>query len=164
MSTLYELAADYQILADMMEDPETDPQVIEDTMEGIVGEIEDKADGYAKVMRNFEAQVDGIDKEVKRLQERKRTIAENVKRMKTRLQQVMEVTGKTKFKTDLFSFGIQNNPPSVVMDAEDLNSVPERFVIVETSLNKTAVKEAIKQGEDLTGIAHLEQTQSLRIR
>jgi hypothetical protein len=77
----------------------------------------------------------------------------------------MEVTGKTKFKTDLFNFGIQKNAPSVVIDVEDVRDIPEDYLkFKEPEVDKTAIKAAINDGVDLTGIAHLEQKFSLRIR
>mgnify|MGYP002514674598 CR=1 FL=1 len=149
----------------MMEDPELDPQTLADTMEGIEGELEVKAESYAKVMKNLEADVSAIKAEIDRLSERKKTIENNIKRMKAALQYAMELTGKTKFKTPLFSFGIQKNPAAVVMDEGYIENIPERFLIPQDPvIDKKAIKEALKAGEDLEGIAHLEQSESLRIR
>jgi len=115
--SIYELTEDYMNLLAMAEDPDIDEQAFMDTLEGIEGALEDKADGYAKVMKQLEANADGLEAEIKRLQERKSLMAKNVDRMKSTLQKMMETTGKEKFKTELFSFHIQNNPPSLVMDS-----------------------------------------------
>lgn len=165
MSSLYEITEDYMKLLEMMEDPELDPQTLADTMEGIEGELEIKAESYAKVMRNLEADILGIDAEVERLSARKKAIKNNIARMKEALQLAMEKTGKTKFKTELFSFGIQKSAPAVIVDEQYIENIPERFLkYSEPTINKTAIKEAINAGEDLDGIAHLEQKQSLRIK
>ncbi|MBR3280137.1 MAG: siphovirus Gp157 family protein [Lachnospiraceae bacterium] len=161
MSTLYELTNDFRQVLDMAEDPDIDPQVIADTLEGIEGEIEDKADGYAMVIRQLEADVLTIRMEEERLARRRRLIDANIDRMKASLQAAMKTTGKTKFKTSLFSFGIQKNPASVVIDDEA--KIPLRFLIAQPpKIDKAAIK------KDLTGIsrpwAHLEQTEILRIR
>ena len=85
--------------------------------------------------------------------------------MKEALQFSMETTGKTKFKTELFSFGIRKNAPAVIMDEPYIENVPERFLkYSDPTINKTAIKEAIQNGEDLEGLAHLEQSSSLSIR
>lgn len=163
--TIYEITSDYLQLMQMLEDPELDPQVLADTMEGIEGEFEFKADNYARVMKNMEAELNGIKAEIDRLSNRKKTIENNVKRMKEALQYSMEVTGKTKFKTELFSFGIRKNAPSVIMDEPYIENVPERFLkYSEPTINRTAIKEAIQNGENLEGLAHLEQSESLSIR
>ena len=165
MSNLYEITQDYLQILSMMEDPELDPQTLADTMEAVEGELEIKAENYAKVMKNLEADVAGIKAEIDRLSERKKTIENNIKRMKEALQFSMETTGKTKFKTELFSFSVRNNAPKVVMDEEYIENVPERFLkYKDPEINRTAIKEAIQNGEDLEGVAHLEQTRSLTIK
>ena len=163
--TLYELSDDYMNLLTMAEDPDIDPEAFADTLAGIEGAIEDKADGYAKVIRTLEGDAAACDAEAKRLRSKKQIIENNIKRMKQALQYAMEATGKTKFKTALFSFGIQKNPAAVVMDEGYIENIPERFLIPQDPvINKKAIKEALKNGEDLEGIAHLEQGESLRIR
>jgi hypothetical protein len=152
-------------LLTMAEDPDIDPEAFADTLAGIEGAIEDKADGYAKVIRTLEGDAAACDAESKRLRNKKQIIENNIKRMKSALQYAMEATGKTKFKTALFSFGIQKNPAAVVMDEGYIENIPERFLIPQDPvIDKKAIKEALKNGEDLEGIAHLEQGESLRIR
>ncbi len=165
MSTLYQLTADYMELLELAEDPDIDEQAFMDTLDGIEGAIEVKAEGYAKVMRQLEADAAACDAESKRLKNKSKTIENNIKRMKQALQYAMVATGKTKFKTALFSFGIQKNPASVVMDETYIENIPARFLVYkDPEINRKAIKEAINNGEDLTGLAHLESTESLRIR
>ena len=163
--TLYELSNDYMTLLEMAEDPDIDEQAFMDTLEGIEGALEDKADGYAKVIRNLEADAAACDAESKRLRNKKQTIENNIKRMKSALQFAMRMTGKTKFKTALFTFGIRKNPASVVIDAANVRDFPEQYIIEsEPILDKWALKDALKAGEDMTGLCHLEQSESLSIR
>ena len=164
--TLYELTSDYLNLLELAEDPDTDPQAFVDTLEGIEGALEDKADGYAKVMRMLDGDALAIREEERRLEARRKAIENNIKRMKSALQYAMESTGKVKFKTTLFSFGIQNNPASVVMDEQYIENIPERFLkYKDPEIDRKAIKDAIKAGDqDAIDIAHLEQSQSLRIR
>ena len=165
MSSLYELTTDYEELLTMAEDPDIDEQAFLDTLEGIDGAIEDKADNYARVIRTLEADAAACDAEAKRLRNKKQTIENNIKRMKSALQYSMQVTGKVKFKTALFSFGIRKNPPSVVIDEPYLENIPARFLIPQDpTVDKKAMKDALKAGEDLTGLCHLEQSESLSIR
>lgn len=163
--TLYEVTQDYLQIMSMMEDPELDPQTLADTMEAVEGELEIKAENYAKVMKNLEADVAGIKGEIDRLSDRKKTIEKNIKQMKEALQQAMEVTGKTKFKTELFSFTVRNNAPAVVVDEQYIENIPEEYLrIREPEVDKTKLKEALKAGVDLEGIAHLETSTSLAIK
>lgn len=165
MSTLYELTADFMMLLEMAEDPDTDPVAFEDTMEALGLEIEDKADGYAKVIRQLEANVAACKAEINRLKTHVASLETHKASMKENLQDSMEVTGKRKFKTPLFSFNIQKNPPSLVLDAVDTNNIPGEYLIPqEPKVDTAKLKNDIKAGKDLDGIAHLESGYSLRIK
>lgn len=161
--TLYELTNEYMELLSLAEDPEVDEQVLADTLEGLTGEIEEKADGYAKVISQINADVDALDKEIARLSEKKNAMKNSADRMKKALEMTMVSTGKTKFKTLLFSFNIQKNPASLKIDVDDI-AVPAEFKIPQPDkVDKTAIKKALKDGAQFDW-CHLEQTESLRIR
>lgn len=166
MSTLYELTGQYQLLLALMEDPDVDPKIIEDSLEAVSGEIEAKADGYAKVRLELLNQKDGLKAEIDRLTARVRTIDRNVDRLMESLKNGLIAAGKPKFKTDLFSFSVQKNPPKVVID--DPDRIPEGFLIPQPPKVDTAsIKESLKSvdaGQMWEGICHLEQGESLRIR
>ena len=162
MSTLYELSEQYQELLSMALDPDIDEEAIADTLEGLEGEIEDKADGYAKVMRNLEADASAIKAEIARLTERRKRIEANIDRMKRSLESAMRLTGKTKFKTSLFSFNIQKNPASLKIDNPD--RVPAEFLIPQDpKIDTVGIKRELKEGT-VFDWCHLEQGESLRIK
>ena len=165
MANIYEITQDYLRIMEMASDPDLDPEVVADTFEAIDGELEIKAEGYAKVMKNLEGDIAALKAEEERLSKKRKAIENNIKRMKLALQEAMEITGKTKFKTELFSFGIQKNTPTVIIDTDDVYKIPEEYLkYKEPDVDKTAIKAAIQNGIDMSGIAHLEQTQGLRIR
>lgn len=163
MRTLYELTNDFMQLLAMAEDDSEDIDAVLNTIEGVDYEIEQKADGYAKVIKELEAKGEAIKKEEDRLADKRKAIENNIKRMKETLQMSMGITGKTKFKTELFSFNIQNNPPSLVLD-KPLNEIPDKFLIPQApKVDNAAVKDLLKAGEVLD-FAHLSVSKSLRIR
>ena len=165
MANIYEITQDYLKLMELASDPEIDPEIIADTFEGLDGELEIKAENYAKIMKNLEGDLAALKAEEERLAKKRKAIENNIKRMKAALQEAMELTGKTKFKTQLFSFGIQKNPPAVVMDEQYLENIPAQYLIPQDpKIDKQKIKEDLKAGVDLEGIAHLEQGASLRIR
>jgi len=162
MATIYELTDDYRRLLELLEDPDMDPEVLRDTMEGLDGEFEAKAENYAKVMTEASAMAAGAKAEGERLIKRAKSLEENVKRMRGTLQGAMELTGKTKFKTNLFSFYIQKNPPALKID--NPAAIPKKFLIPQDpEIDSGAIKQAIKDGDQFDW-CHLEQGQSLRIR
>lgn len=163
--TLYELTAEYAQLLEWAEDPDVDQQVLDDTMDCLSGEIEDKADAYARVIAQMEYDSAALKAEFDRLQARRKRIDNSIDLMKDRLKYAMILTGKTKFKTDLFSFNVQKNPPKVVIDQDDVFSIPEEYLEYQLPVvNKQKIKDDLKAGKDLTGVAHFEQGESLRIR
>lgn len=154
---LYELTGAFNQVADMLEFDSENAAII-DTLESLDLAIEEKADGYAKLIRNQEASSKAFDEEIKRMKERKQAVDNNVKRMKFSLQNAMVEIGKTKFKTDLFSFNIQKNQPSVEIIDESL--IPDKFKKVTIDFDKNAIKKA---EEDVPGV-EIKQSESLRIR
>jgi len=166
---LYELTANFLQLQNMLEDPEMDSEAIINTMESIDGEIEYKADGYAKLIKNMEASIDAIDKERERLATKKNLLESGVKRLKDNLQASMTAIGKTKFKTDLFSFNIQKNggaePVIVDVPTEDL---PDECVIISEKPDLKALAALLKDPENkehYSKFAHFgERGESLRIK
>lgn len=162
MARLYDLTVEFQELLEMAEDPNTDPEVIADTLESLEYEIEEKADNYAKIIRELTADSKGYEAEISRLEARKKTVDNNIDRMKKSLESAMIATDKRKFKTDLFSFNIQKNPASVVID--NTLYIPDEYLIEqEPKIDKAKIKEDLKNGVAVEG-AHLEQSESLRIR
>ena len=162
MSTLYELSEQYQELLSMALDPDVDPEALADTMEGLEGEIEAKADGYAKVMKELRAVADARKTEAKRLTDGAKSIEANIDRMKSALEAAMRATGKTKFRTTLFSYGIQKNPPALKIDRPE--DVPAEFLIPqEPKVDSAAIKKELKEGT-VFDWCHMEQSEGLRIR
>ena len=169
MSTLYQIPEEMQQLLALAEDPEVEdinPEVFRNTFEMLEMDFEDKADAYAKVIRELEDRDAAIKGEVDRLTARRRNIQNSISRMKEALQGAMVSVGKPKFSTTLFSFGIQKNPASVVIDDE--KRLPDIFIIPQPpKIDKVSLKEMLKKGDNAAmfeGIAHLEQTEGLRIR
>lgn len=161
MATLYELTDRYRNILEVAEMLE--PEEFSEILKGLDDEIEPKADSYAIVINELTATEDKLKKEIDRLSARMGTIKNNKKRMKESLQDSMLLTGKTKFKTDLFSFNIQNNPPSLSVLSED--NIPKQFYIEkEPQLDKKSLLKHLKEsGEELAGV-EIKQSESLRIR
>ena len=130
-------------------------------LENIDDEIETKADNIAKVLRDFDGDIEALKAEEERLAKKRKAIENRQKQLKKYLQNSMLVLDKRKFKTDLFSFNIQKNAPSLKI--LDESKIPEDYYKIEKKLNKNDLKEAVKKGlfEDA---AKLVQTESLRIR
>lgn len=158
---LYEITGEILELLTMAEDLELDQKIIQDTMEGLDFEFEEKAEAYAKVVKTLEMDIAGLDEEIQRMTKRKATIKNNIDRLKRSLEGAMIATGKRKFKTPLFGFCIQKNPPS--LNILDETKIPAEFWIEQQpKLDKKAAPAYVK--ENKVDWAELSQTEPLRIR
>lgn len=163
MSTLYEITGDYLRLLEMLEEEDNlDPQAFKDTLEGIEGEFEIKADGYARVLKELAAEAGKYDAEIQRMTARRDSLNNRSKMLKQHLYESMKATGKTKFKTDLFSFGIQKNgglqPMEIVPDME----IPDEYCRKEP--DNTKIRDALKAGKELPFAVLKERGEHLSIR
>ena len=169
MASLYELTGDYAKFAEIAQQGDLDDDMqamLDDALANLADDIEVKLEGYAKVIKNFESDIEGLKKEEDRLAGKRKTLENRVKSMKTAMRDAMIATGKLKVKGDLFSFTVRNNAPSVVMDVNYIEDVPEKYLIAqEPKIDKKLLAEDLKtDGAALEGIAHLESSQSILIK
>ncbi len=162
MSTLYELTGEYLQLLEMMGEEDVDPRVLADTLEGIEGEFEMKAEAYAKIIKELEAEAGKFSAEINRLAARETSIENNIDRLKQYLFASMKATGKLKFKTDLFSFGIQKNGGRKPMRILDETAVPAEFC--KRIPDNAKIRESLEAGEVLPFAVLEEAGEHLRIR
>lgn len=159
MASLYNLASSY-LTVYQMDDIEEEAWM--DTLDSIDEAIEDKADNIARLIRSIEADAAALKAEKDAFAKKQKAAENKIARLKEYLQDNMERTGKTKFKTSLFAFNLQNNPASLVIpEGED---IPYEWLVVKKEPNKAVIKAALKDGVELPFKAELKQTQSLRIR
>ena len=156
--TLYELSENYLKVLEMAEDGEDN---LLDTLESIEYEIEDKAENIAKILKSLEGNQAALKVEEERLYAKRKSMENKSKELKAYLEEQMIKTGKTKFKTELFSFGIQKNAPSLDVTSE--KNIPEEFYVIERKLQRTELLKAVKDGLEIDGVG-IKQSESLRIR
>ena len=162
MSTLYEITGDYLRLLEMLEEEENiDPQAFADTLDGIDGEFEIKADNYARIIKELWAESEKYAAEVGRMQARMETLANNEKRLKQYLSESMNAMGKTKFKTDLFSFNIQRNGGTQPMEVDELGVTKAYMKMVP---DNAKIRKALEEGKKLKFAELKERGEHLSIR
>lgn len=164
MLKLYEIAQEYMQLCEIAEDTDVDAQVFEDTLAGIEAELEVKADAYAVILANLDNDTEKIDKEIERLTKMKKTLKNRSDFLKRNLTNTMLLMDKKKFKTDIHSYSISKNAPS--LNILDEAKIPEKYMIAqEPKLDKKMLLVDVKANpEEFKGIAETKQTESLRIR
>lgn len=150
---LYEIASamDAVINGGFIFDDETG-EVIFDS--GNLDELEDALDAKLEacgvVVKNIVAEAEAIKAEEKRLAERRRIKEAEADRLKEYVLYWMEKSGAKKIDTARVALSTRK---SSVVDVTDEAKVPREFFKVKTmaSVDKAAVKKAIKAGEEVAG-------------
>lgn len=165
MPTMYELTENYLKLLELANDPEIDPEMLTDTFEMLDDDIEVKAENTAVVMQELAGDVEKLKAEEQRLKTRRQAIENHIDSLRRGLYTAMKTTGKTKFKTMLFSFNIQKNGGKipVIVDV-DCSELPDDLVMITEKPNLDALREYLEKNPEST-LAHFgERGESLRIK
>jgi hypothetical protein len=151
---LYKLTEHYLQALDFLTDPENeiDQQTAIDTIESLDGKIDDKFLNVAKALANYEAEAEAIKAVEKRQQERRKALENKASWLRDYLKRNMEATGHNKVSDSEISVSLAKTPTSLQIDDE--TAIPPEFIKtkVETSIDKNALADAIKQGLDLPGV------------
>ena len=165
MASIYELTEDVLTLWALMESGELDDEMLIGAMEYSQEELHIKIESYCKWIKNMESDIAGLKAEEERLKDKRKTMENTIDRAKKAMKAAMEVSGEKKIKGDLFTISIQANPESVFLDEQYIENIPPKYLKVkDPEIDKAKLKEDLKNGVNLDGIAHLEQTESLRIK
>lgn len=181
MGSLYEISSDIKGLYDLVEglvDEDGNPrEPTEEEMNTIrewfkVSEAEftRKFDSYCKYIKNLKMQAENVEAERKihkdemdRLSKRAKSFETRSKSLQSMLQWCMDNLKMKKFKSDLFSAGIQAAQMQVgAIEGAKLKDVPEEY-LKPRELDTTAIKQAIKdgilvKGEDIPNHSPLDVT------
>jgi hypothetical protein len=125
-------------------------------------QLEQKARGYGFVVKQMESDVSIIDAEIKRLGELKKARLKTIERLETNVSQAMQLYQINRLETPTLKISFRKSE-SVEIDNEA--EIPAQFLKAKTTytIDKTAIKEAIKKGEVVAG-ARLQINQNIQIK
>lgn len=184
MSALYELTSEFESLFNRFEEIsdydysfEDDPEEMQrqmqqawfDTLEGMELEIQEKTEAVAVYIKNITAEAKALKAEEDKLTARRRAKENSAAQLKQYLMDCMNAAKLSKIDMPKAVVSIRNNAESVNIKnesdfidwAQKNNDELLRYRAPE--INKTAVKAALRNGEDIPG-ATLERTRSVMIR
>lgn len=165
MTALYEIAAEYRDAATKLAELDLDAQTIADTLEGLSGDLETKAQNVAFFVRNLEATAAAIKQAEADMAARRKAMENRADGLKRYIFESMTVAGIEKIECPHFRLAIKNNPAAV--DVFEPGLVPSSFMRTPEppppAPDKTAIKEALKAGQDVPG-ARLTSGQRLEIK
>ena len=161
MAQLYELADDYLSLWESLSDPETDWTEAEMRLRTIEADFDAKVGACAKMIRNMESEEKALVDEIARMDRRLHALARKTKDLKEYVRSEMEISGRDKVRTDLFTVSVQRSADKVTV--VDEGAIPSVYFKKTISLDKTEVKLALQRGIAVPG-CELTQGSHLRIR
>jgi len=144
-----------------LEDQDSEIQAFDKLLAELKDCEQNKADSYGALIKTWEAEAEAFATEIKRMEAQKKTRLNKVERLKSNLELYMQTLKIDRIEGTLFKLVMQKNPPSLRI--ADENILPENFYKLVKTPDKTAIKEAIKNGDVVIGCS-LEQTESVRIK
>lgn len=117
--------------------------------------------GYA---RNMESLIEAMKLEEKRISDNRKAIESRYDRFKEYVKTNMEELGLEKIQNELGTLAVRKNPASVEVYDEMLIADEYKKKKVTVTIDKTAIKEAIKSGINVQGAILVEDKTGLRIK
>lgn len=159
-TTLFEIAAQYRHITDVLMDSGADEQTLADTLEGEAWDLECKASNYGFVIRNLQASAAAIKEAEAQMAARRKSMENRASYLVERLKTGMEIAGVTQLSCPYFAVKVQKNPPAV--DVWDEKQVPEKYWIQPETpakvISKELIKADIKNGVDVPGAKQVQGT------
>jgi hypothetical protein len=159
--SLYNITAEAQSIASALEEGEFTPEM-QTALAINQNELQEKAINYGYAIKSMEDDVTAINEEIKRLQAIKTAKSNAIDRMKEAVSNAMQVYGIEKVTSPTLNLSFRK---SEVVEVELVEALSNDFKIVKTTVtaDKVAIKQAIKQGENITG-ARIVQKFNLQIK
>lgn len=162
MKSLFNISAEARELASALIEGELSEE-LETALVINQNELQEKAINYGFAIKSIEADIDTIDAEIERLKALKTSRTNAIDRMKSTVLEAMNIYGIEKVASPTLNLAVRLNPESVEVVNE--YQVPDiyRKEKVTVTIDKTAIKEAIKSGLEVPG-AVLDRKKRLEIK
>lgn len=139
MTTLYNLAAEYERLAALLETTEGEltPELTS-VFDALTGELSHKLDNICKLRARLKHSAAGAKAESQRLAMLTRTRENAVARLDEYMKACLKHAGLTRYETDLFRVRVQENSTSSVTWTGPDDEIPEPYRRVKYELDAKA--------------------------
>lgn len=149
MKTLFNIGQEQkQILAEIETNEGEITMAIQERIDLLAENFEEKAVAYSYVIKQVESEESIIDAEIKRLQELKKKAAKVSDYLKERIAGAMIDFGYDKIETPTLKLSFRK---SEAVEVVDESLLAQKFFNYKPTIDKTAIKNAIKAGEEVTG-------------
>ncbi len=148
---LYDIQTEYlQLSESLIENGGELTTEIEEALKLNKENLETKGINYAFVIKEITNELETIDKEIERLKALKDSRTKSIDRLKFTLSNAMQLYDIDEIKTALIKVNFRK---SESVEIQDLNLLSSDYINVKETItpNKTAIKEAIKNGIEVKG-------------
>lgn len=159
-TSIYDINKAFQSLVDMVADGDLSQDDFQQALMELEQSKVEKCGNAICYLNMLKHSVEDMKAEEKRINTMRKALESRAKNLESAFAYVLKNMGDKEVITKYGVMKVRKNPPSVVID--DLSKVPTKFQHqkIEVTLDKVAIKNAIKAGENVAG-AHIEQNEKL---
>ena len=163
--TLYEISADYERIIDLCYDENTDESEIAAKLQALDDQLTDKVANGIAIIQQLKSTADAMDAEIKRLNQSKRAIENRVGFLKDYYLSHLERIGKSRVLTPRGAMSVvkAGGLKPLRIDDEDLIPLEYKREVIQSLIDKDAVREALERGMEISGARLEERGKYLRI-
>lgn len=162
--SLYNITNSFITLFEKAEQGELTKEEIEEQGKDLAISLKNKSTSIIGYVRNLDLTSEAIKNEIDRLTTMKKAIDNKIAKFKEYVKQNMEKLELQKIDTELGTLSIAKNPASVEIYDESMIADEYKKEKVTVTIDKTAIKNAIKEGKEVEGARLVEDKTSLRIK
>ena len=160
MASLYDISAQYRADAARLADLDLPAEVVTDTLDAMAGDLEAKAQNVVFFARDLQATAAAIKEAEEAMARRRKAIENRARHLLEYVHGCMETAQVQRIETPHFRLAIQAKPPSV--DVYEPGLLPAQYLRTPEppgpAIDKRAIAEAIKAGQDVPGARLLHGT------
>ena len=160
---IYQIQNEFQLLINQIIEAEGElTSEIETALTINKEQLQSKAVDYSYLIKSLDSDCEQIDAELKRLQQLKKVRTNLAERLKDTISNAMNLYEVEKIETPLIKLSFRNSESVEITNESQLDTC---FIVTKTvtSPDKKAIKDAIKNGEIVTG-ATISYNKNLQIR
>jgi hypothetical protein len=161
--SLYEISQEHLKLVEALieSDGELSPE-LEASLTVNKQDLETKGVNYGLIIKQVQGECEIIDKEIERLTALKKARINSIDRLKNNLSSAMELFQVEKIESPVLKISFRK---SESVEIQNESQIEAKFINTKTvtTIDKTAIKEAIKKGEPVAG-AILKQNKNIQFK
>ena len=149
MTTLYDMDEQMKMIEAILianEDPETE-EILESAKVALEQDIENKMESILKYKADCDGKIVTIKNEIDRLQKKAATLSKKSDFLKNLCYEHMIATERQKADYGTWTLTIAKTPAKVVLTSDAEALLPDQYCTITRQPNKTAIKEAMTDGE-----------------